>query len=77
MAKGIGRIHVITKLDEHVEIGFNEIVVLDEVPIQSAAGRRRYYLATFNSAFAYQPAGERLGCSQRLHQKRARVTETV
>lgn len=34
MAKGIGRIHVIPKLDEHVEIGFNEILVLDEVPLQ-------------------------------------------
>jgi hypothetical protein len=34
IAKGIGRIHIIPKLDEHVEIGSNEIVVLDEVPIQ-------------------------------------------
>jgi len=34
VAKGLGRVHVIPKLDEHVEIGFNEIVVLDEVPIQ-------------------------------------------
>jgi rifampicin phosphotransferase len=34
IAKGLGRIHVIAKLDEHVEIGFNEILVLDEVPIQ-------------------------------------------
>ncbi len=33
LASGIGRIHVIPKLDEHVEIGFNEILVLDEVPI--------------------------------------------
>lgn len=34
MAKGLGRIHIIDKLDEHVEIGFNEILVLNEVPIQ-------------------------------------------
>lgn len=34
VAKTLGRIHVIPKLDEHVEIGFNEILVLDEVPIQ-------------------------------------------
>lgn len=34
VAKGLGRIHVIPKLDEHVEIGYNEILVLDEVPIQ-------------------------------------------
>jgi hypothetical protein len=34
IAKGLGRIHIIEKLDEHVEIGFNEILVLDEVPIQ-------------------------------------------
>ena len=34
VAKGIGRIHIIQKLDEHVEIGSNEILVLDEVPIQ-------------------------------------------
>lgn len=34
LARGLGRIHVIPKLDEHVEIGFNEILVLDEVPLQ-------------------------------------------
>ena len=33
VAKGLGRIHVIPKLDERVEIGSNEILVLDEVPI--------------------------------------------
>src|SRR5687768_5143969 len=34
IAKGLGRIHIINKLDDHVEIGFNEILVLDEVPVQ-------------------------------------------
>ena len=34
LAKGLGRIHIIEKLDEHVEIGSNEILVLNEVPIQ-------------------------------------------
>jgi hypothetical protein len=34
IAKGIGRIHIIPKLDEGVEIGFNEILVLDEIPLQ-------------------------------------------
>jgi len=34
VARGLGRIHIIPKLDEHVEIGFNEILVLDEVPVQ-------------------------------------------
>lgn len=34
IAKGLGRIHIISKLDEHVEIGSNEILVLDEVPVQ-------------------------------------------
>src|SRR5438067_6677171 len=33
LAHGLGRIHIIPKLDEHVEIGFNEILVLDEVPV--------------------------------------------
>ena len=33
LAKGLGRIHIVATLDEHVEIGFNEILVLDEVPI--------------------------------------------
>jgi hypothetical protein len=33
VSKGIGRIHIIEKLDEHVEIGDNEILVLNEVPI--------------------------------------------
>ncbi|HZH34344.1 MAG TPA: PEP/pyruvate-binding domain-containing protein, partial [Pyrinomonadaceae bacterium] len=32
-AKGVGRIHVIDKLDDSVEIGYNEILVLKEVPI--------------------------------------------
>ena len=34
VAKGLGRIHIIPKLDEHVEIGYNEILVLNEVPVQ-------------------------------------------
>src|ERR1700687_1943719 len=34
VAKGLGRIHIIPKLDDHVEIGSNEIIVLNEVPIQ-------------------------------------------
>jgi len=34
IAKGLGRIHIIKKLDEHVEIGSNEILILDEVPVQ-------------------------------------------
>jgi len=33
LARGIGRIHIIEKLDEHVEIGSNEILVLSEVPL--------------------------------------------
>src|SRR5688572_10550393 len=33
LGQGLGRIHVINKLDEHVEIGSNEIVVLNEVPL--------------------------------------------
>nr|MBA3806422.1 PEP/pyruvate-binding domain-containing protein [Acidobacteriota bacterium] len=33
LAQGLGRIHIIEKLDEHTEIGFNEILVLNEVPI--------------------------------------------
>ncbi|HJU92170.1 MAG TPA: PEP/pyruvate-binding domain-containing protein [Pyrinomonadaceae bacterium] len=33
VAKGLGRIHIIPKLDDHVEIGSNEIVVLEEVPV--------------------------------------------
>jgi len=34
IAKGLGRIHIISRLDDSVEIGSNEILVLDEVPIQ-------------------------------------------
>jgi hypothetical protein len=34
LARGLGRVHIIDKLDDHVEIGFNEILVLNEVPIQ-------------------------------------------
>lgn len=33
VARGLGRIHIIEKLDEHVEIGSNEILVLNEVPL--------------------------------------------
>lgn len=32
-AKGVGRFHVIDKLDDTVEIGYNEILVLKEVPL--------------------------------------------
>lgn len=31
-ARGVGRIHIIDKLDDTVEIGYNEIIVLNEVP---------------------------------------------
>lgn len=34
VARGLGRIHIIKKLDDSVDIHFNEIVVLDEVPVQ-------------------------------------------
>ncbi len=33
LARGLGRIHIIDKLDDHVEIGSNEILVLNEVPV--------------------------------------------
>jgi hypothetical protein len=33
LARGIGRVHVIKNLDEHVEIGDNEILVLEDVPL--------------------------------------------
>jgi hypothetical protein len=33
VAKGVGRFHVIDKLDDTVEIGYNEILVLKEVPL--------------------------------------------
>ncbi|HYJ90032.1 MAG TPA: PEP/pyruvate-binding domain-containing protein, partial [Pyrinomonadaceae bacterium] len=33
VAKGVGRFHVIDKLDDTVELGYNEILVLKEVPI--------------------------------------------
>jgi hypothetical protein len=33
VAKGVGRLHVIDKLDDTVEIGYNEILVLKEVPL--------------------------------------------
>ena len=61
VAKGIGRIHIIEKLDDHVEIGFNEILVLDEVPRHFAARRRHHHQQAFDAALAHQPAGERWG----------------
>jgi hypothetical protein len=33
VTRGIGRIHIIEKLDDHVEIGSNEILILSEVPV--------------------------------------------
>ncbi|HWS56456.1 MAG TPA: PEP/pyruvate-binding domain-containing protein, partial [Pyrinomonadaceae bacterium] len=33
LARGLGRVHVVDKLDDTVEIGFNEILVLNEVPL--------------------------------------------
>jgi hypothetical protein len=40
VAKGIGRIHIINELDDTIEIGDNEILVLNEVPVSlpSVAG---------------------------------------
>jgi hypothetical protein len=32
-ARGVGRIHIIDKLDDTVEIGYNEILILKEVPL--------------------------------------------
>ena len=32
-AKGVGRVHIIDRLDDTVEIGYNEILVLKEVPL--------------------------------------------
>jgi hypothetical protein len=34
VARSVGRVHIIEKLDEHVEIGSNEILILNEVPVQ-------------------------------------------
>ena len=33
VTRGIGRIHIVKKLDDHVEIGSNEILILSEVPV--------------------------------------------
>jgi hypothetical protein len=33
VAKGVGRFHVIDKLDDTVEIGYNEIIILKDVPV--------------------------------------------
>src|SRR5262249_38203172 len=33
VAKGVGRFHVIDKLDDTVEIGYNEILILKDVPV--------------------------------------------
>jgi hypothetical protein len=40
VAKGVGRIHIIDHLDDHTEVGDNEILVLSEVPLSlpSVAG---------------------------------------
>lgn len=40
VSKGVGRIHIVDKLDDHTEIGDNEILVLNEVPLSlpSVAG---------------------------------------
>jgi len=56
VAKGIGRIHVIQKVDDHVEIGSNEILVLDESrftcrrsPASSPASLQRRYRTSIYS----------------------------
>src|ERR1041384_5178086 len=54
LAHGLGRIHIIPKLDEHVEIGFNEILVLDEVPVNLPAkswGVPNAYIKNANELF--------------------------
>ena len=74
--KAFGRIHIIDKMDDHVEIGYNEILVLDEFPVNFRPCRH-YHVATFDAAFAHQPAREGLGNSKRLHQKREGTAQTV
>jgi hypothetical protein len=76
VAKGIGRIHIIDKLDEHVEIGFNEILVLDEVPVQLPPSQG-LLPQNHQPPVAHQPARERLGHSQRLHQERERAVQAI
>ncbi len=77
VAKGIGRIHVITKLDDHVEIGFKRNTGTGRSADSSTTRRGDHYLAAFHSAVAHKSAGERLGRAQRLHQERDHPTEAI
>ena len=43
----------------------------------ASASCRHHYVATFDAAVAHQPAGKRLGNSERVHQKRAGAVEAV
>ncbi len=65
----IGRLHIIDKLDDTVEIGSNEILVLKEFPLSLAARARHHRCQTVFAAFAYQYLSERLGHSECLYQR--------
>ena len=68
---------MIDKLDDTVEIGYNEILVLKEVPLDlpPVAGNNRF--AAHFAAFAYQLAGKRLEHSKRIYQKRQRAFSQI
>ncbi|MEJ7701894.1 MAG: hypothetical protein WKF71_19960 [Pyrinomonadaceae bacterium] len=59
--KAVGRIHIIEKLDDTVEIGDNEICNSQRASDKSAAGARNYRGKTFDSAFAHQYFSRRVG----------------
>mgnify|MGYP001416549759 CR=1 FL=1 len=67
--KAIGRIHIIDKLDDTVEIGDNEILVLKELHFATAGSRRDRRQAVF-TAVAHQHPCKRVEYSECLHQGR-------
>ena len=61
--EAVGRIHIIDKLDDTVEIGDNEIVVLKELPLSLPPVKGIIVSPAFHTAVAYQHPRQRLECS--------------
>ncbi len=77
IAKGLGRIHIIRKARRSRRDWLQRDSRARRSAGAASARRGHHHVATFNAALAHQPAGERLGHSQRVHQKRERAVEAV
>ena len=73
----VGRIHIIDKLDDTVEIGDNEIVVLKELPLTLPPVRGVIVATALVAALAHQHSRQGLEHSERLYQGRRQAVSRL